>query len=281
MEQKYIVQSGDTLGGIANHFYGDSSKYTLIAEANHIKNPNSIQVGRELIIPETDARLPADANSVKNENLITVEQLREILPYAKEENIIRFAPSLNRELPKFQINTPLRVAQFIAQIAVESASLNATSENLNYSASALRRVFGRYFPSDELAEQYDRQPQKIANRVYANRMGNGNEASGEGWKYRGRGLIQLTGKANYVACGTGIGKSLETNPDSVSSDADIAVQTCCWYWNSRKLNQYADQDDIKKITKLINGGYHGSDQRQAFLDKAKQVLMPNPVSNLS
>jgi len=281
MKQKYIVKSGDTLGGIANHFYGDASKYTLIAEANHIKNPNIIQVGWELIIPEIGARLHTDVNSVKNETLITVEQLREILPYAKEENIIRFAPSLNRELPKFQIITPLRVAHFIAQIAVESASLNATSENLNYSASALRRVFGKYFPSDELAEQYARQPEKIANRVYANRMGNGDETSGEGWKYRGRGLIQLTGKANYIACGKGIGKSLDTNPDSVSSDADIAVQSCCWYWNSRKLNQYADQDDIKRITKLINGGYHGLDQRQTFLDKAKQVLMPNPVSNLS
>jgi len=280
MEQKYMVQPGDTLGKIANRFYGDSSKYTLIAEANHLQNPNQIQVGRELTIPDIAVTLPADGPSERDGQLITAEQLREIMPYAKEANINRFTPSLNSELPKFQINTPLRLAQFIAQIAVESASLNATSENLNYSAAGLRAVFGKYFPTDELAEQYARQPQKIANRVYANRMGNGDEASGEGWKYRGRGLIQLTGKSNYVACGTGIGKSLVTNPDSVSADADIAVQSCCWYWNSRKLNYYADQDDIKRITKLINGGYHGLDQRQAFLEKAKQVLMPNPVSNL-
>ncbi len=270
MEQKYTVQPGDTLGKIAAKFYGSSRQYTRIVEANNIKNPNVVSVGTVLTIPGVE---PEPAAPVTGEGVnITPDQLKQILPHAKESNIAKFTPALDAELPKFRIATPLRVAQFIAQIGVESASLNATVENLNYSANALLRVFGKYFPTEAMANDYARQPEKIANRVYANRMGNGDEESGDGWRYRGRGLIQLTGKNNYETCGKEIDQPLENTPEIVTQNPNIAVMTACWYWNSRNLNRYADRDDVKKITKLINGGYHGFDERKAFLAKAKEVL---------
>jgi len=164
-----------------------------------------------------------------------------------------------------------RQAAFLAQTAHESASFTAVKENLNYSAIGLRKIFPKYFPTDELAAQYARQPWKIANRVYANRMGNGDEASGDGWKYRGRGLIQLTGKNNYVSCGTDIGKDLTADPLWLESP-EGAVKSALWYWNKNSLNTYADAEDIRGMTKRINGGYHGLDDRLQKYERAKQVL---------
>lgn len=139
---------------------------------------------------------------------ISKQQLNAIMTHASEENIERYLPALNEALPKYGIDTPMRVAHFIAQIAHESGSLTHSIENLNYSSVALRSVFGKYFTSDEIAEEYHRKPENIANIVYANRMGNGDTESGDGWRYRGRGLIQLTGKDNYSLCGKAIGVDL-------------------------------------------------------------------------
>jgi putative chitinase len=205
---------------------------------------------------------------------LDIEQLGKIAPSAKSEDIAFYLETLNQQLEEFNINTPLRVAHFVAQIAHESGGFRYKSENLNYSAKALRAVFSKYFApkTDKDAELYARQPEKIANRVYANRMGNGDEQSGDGWKYRGRGLIQLTGFDNYQQCSDAIGKDLVSNPDLLAESAEMAVAAACWFWNKRKLNDYADQDDLKQITKKINGGYHGLDDRAEHLARAKDVL---------
>lgn len=163
---------------------------------------------------------------------------------------------------KFGINSALRLAHFLAQCGHESAGFKATSENLNYSADGLKKIFGMYFPGD-LANDYARQPAKIGARVYANRMGNGDEASGEGYTYRGRGYIQLTGKANYTQLGSAIGEDVLTNPDRVASE--FALLSAAWFWDSRNLNQLADggagDEVVTAITKKVNGGTIGLDDR--------------------
>lgn len=203
---------------------------------------------------------------------LSKSQLASIMPHAKDDDIEQFLPALNDELSRFDLSTPIRQAHFVAQVAHESGSLKFRSENLNYSAPALRAVFGKYFTSQEMAEKYARQPENIANVVYANRMGNGDTASGDGWRYRGRGLIQLTGKDNYRACGEKIGVDLVSDPEQVSTDPKISVAAACWYWENRKINDNADKDDVVAVTKKINGGTHGLDDRTAFLNRCKTVL---------
>ena len=200
------------------------------------------------------------------------QQLIDIMPLAKKDDIDFYLDALNNQMVPNEINTPLRQAHFIAQVAHESGGFRYKTENLNYSAKALRAVFGKYFTTEELAEQCARKPELIANLAYADRMGNGDTESGDGWKYRGRGLIQLTGSDNYRQCSEAIGKDIENDPDLLVHDADAAVAAACWFWGMRKLNSYADQDDLKAITKKINGGYHGLDDRAAYLNRAKQVF---------
>jgi putative chitinase len=163
---------------------------------------------------------------------------------------------------KFQINTHLRLAHFLAQCAHESAGFKATEENLNYSADGLRKIFSKYFPND-LADSYARQPEKIASRVYGNRMGNGDEASKEGYKYRGRGYIQLTGKDNYSAFDKSVDDDIVNNPDFVAKKYPLL--SAAWFWESRSLNQLADKGTsdgvVTEITRKINGGTHGLDDR--------------------
>ena len=173
-------------------------------------------------------------------------------------------------LPRFEINTPLRKAHFLAQLAHESAGFKATTENLNYSAKALNGVFRKYFPTLESALAYERQPERIANKVYANRMGNGDEASGDGWKYRGRGLIQLTGKSNYEAFSKAVGQDFVNNPNLVATP-EWALSSACWYWKNRNINKFADIDDIHMVTKYVNGGLNGLDHRQHFLEEFKNL----------
>ncbi|MBQ4813108.1 glycoside hydrolase family 19 protein [Pseudoalteromonas luteoviolacea] len=203
---------------------------------------------------------------------LTLELLAEIVPQAKTDNIEKYLTALNEVLPQFDISTPLRIAHFLAQIAHESGYFRCSSENLNYSDNALRAVFGKYFPDEASAADYARQPEKIANRVYANRMGNGDEESGDGWKYRGRGLIQLTGKDNYLRCGDALNLDLVNDPEVVSDDPKVAIQSACHYWQSCNLNALADADELVKITKRINGGTNGLDDRAALLNRAKQFL---------
>lgn len=160
---------------------------------------------------------------------------------------------------KFQINTPLRLCHFLAQCAHESGNFKATSENLNYGAKGLRSIFGKYFPTEAKALEYERKPEKIANLVYGGRMGNGPEASGEGFKYRGRGYIQLTGKTNYQAFDKVVPEDITTNPDLVATKYPLL--SAAWFWNSRTLNTLADKGaldaDVAAVTKKVNGGTHG------------------------
>jgi len=160
---------------------------------------------------------------------------------------------------KFQINTPLRLAHFLAQCGHESGGFRLTQENLNYSAKGLNGIFKKYFPTEAAAAAYARNPQKIANKVYGNRMGNGYEASGDGYKFRGRGYIQLTGKDNYTAFGKSIGEDICANPDKVASQ--YALLSAAWFFSKNGLHKMADGGAtdavVTSITKRVNGGTIG------------------------
>ncbi len=173
-------------------------------------------------------------------------------------------------LEQYEICTPLRLAHFFAQIHHES-NLKPVEENLNYSADALKRVFKKYFPNDTVANFYARKPIKIANRVYADRMMNGNEASGDGWKYRGRGFIQITGKKNYILLSKDTRIDYLNNPDLLLNEADSMI-SALWYWSKNNLNKYADADDLKAITKAINGAYNGLSHRKDLHKYYKTVF---------
>ena len=164
---------------------------------------------------------------------------------------------------KFGINTPLRVAHFLAQCGHESGGFRLTQENLNYSAKGLNGIFKKYFPTEAAAAPYNRNPQKIANKVYSNRMGNGTEASGDGYKFRGRGYIQLTGKENYTAFGKSIGVDIPSNPDLVASQ--YALASAAWFFSKNGLHKIADEGAsdlvVTKITKRVNGGTIGLPDR--------------------
>ena len=200
---------------------------------------------------------------------LTLQQLKQMVPgitYAEH-----WYEALDQLLPDYEINTPRRIAAFVAQCAHESGGFRFIKENLNYKAASLRTVFGKYFPTDDLANAYAKKPEMIANRVYASRMGNGNEASGDGYKYCGRGLIQLTGKSNYVA----FADSLEITPEEASeylATFEGAAQSACWFWESNNLNQWADKGDILTLTKRINGGTIGLEDRIKHYEHALHVL---------
>ena len=164
---------------------------------------------------------------------------------------------------KFQINTPLRLAHFLAQCGHESGGFRATQENLNYSAKGLNGIFKKYFPTEAAAKAYERQPAKIASKVYGGRMGNGPESTGEGYKFRGRGYIQLTGKENYTAFGKAINEDICSNPDKVASS--YALLSAAWCFNKNGLHKMADEGAtdlvVTKITKRVNGGTIGLPDR--------------------
>ena len=182
--------------------------------------------------------------------------------------------ALCKIMPDYEINTKLRVAAFLAQCAHESGNFRAIKENLNYRPATLRKLFSKYFPTDALASQYCAMPNKqeaIANRIYANRMGNGPEESGDGYRYCGRGLIQLTGKDNY----TRYAQSLEISVEEASEHLTTfegCVQSACWFWEANNLNQWADKGDILTLTKRINGGTIGLEDRIKHYNHALHVL---------
>lgn len=200
--------------------------------------------------------------------MITTEILKKCLPEATTQNCEAFSKPIIKFCEEYKINTSKRLAAFIAQIGHESGNLRFVKENLNYSAQGLRKTFPKYFPDDQIAAKYERKPEAIANRVYANRMGNGSEESGDGWKYRGRGLIQLTGRENYQKCMNDLGIN---NPEYFETP-EGAVHSACWFWNLRKLNEVADLGDIRKMTKLINGGFNGLEDRIKHYEHALYVL---------
>ncbi len=181
-----------------------------------------------------------------------------------------FVEPLNETCRAFDITTPLRIAHFLAQSAHESASYTALIENLNYGASGLLATWPSRFDADRAAA-YARQPEKIANYVYADRMGNGPESSGDGWRYRGRGILQLTGRSTYRAAGEVLGADLEADPDLLSTPRLDAL-AAGWYWHSRGINELCDRDDVIAVTEAVNGGRNGLEHRRELLDLAKAAL---------
>jgi putative chitinase len=187
---------------------------------------------------------------------MNITQLQKILP-----------ATVYAELPlvmnQFSINTQIRLSHFLAQCAHESGNWKFTVENLNYSASGLRATFSKYFPTDQLANAYARQPQRIASRVYANRMGNGAEDSQDGWKYRGRGYIQLTGKNNYSTFNNFVSDDIIQTPDFVATKYPLT--SAGWFWHTRNINRVADRgsspDIVRAVTVQVNGGTNGLTDR--------------------
>jgi putative chitinase len=199
----------------------------------------------------------------------TVEQLNQMVP--GNPHISHWHEAFCNILPDYDINTKPRVAAFIAQCAHESGGFKFIKENLNYKAASLCKVWPRYFPNMDVANAYAQQPEKIANRAYGGRMGNGPEESGDGWKFCGRGLIQLTGKDNYSR----YAQSLEISLDEASEHLTTfegCVQSAAWFWEANNLNQFADSGDILTMTKRINGGTLGLEDRQKHYTHALHVL---------
>ena len=206
--------------------------------------------------------------------MITGQQFQQLFPRAQDPDT--WAQAMNDVFPTYEINTPQRVAAFLAQCGHESGGWTIFEENLNYSAQGLNSIFKKYFPTLESAQPYARQPEKIANKIYSNRMGNGPEESGDGYKYRGRGPIQLTGRANYTKFAQEMfddWQNVVENPDWVTADRDFALMSAIWFWNANKLNVQADNGDIKLMTKKINGGYIGLEDRIAHYNQCMQLLV--------
>jgi putative chitinase len=201
-------------------------------------------------------------------SILTLDQLKQMV---KNPYIDHWYEALDQLLPDYGIDSPLRVAHFIAQCAHESGNFVFIKENLNYKAASLRKVFPKYFPTDELAAQYANRPERIANRVYASRMGNGPEESGDGWRYCGRGLIQLTGKDNYTFFAGSLDISVEEAAEYLAT-FEGAAQSACWFWEQNKLNRFADANDIKGLTRAINGGQIGLEDRIKHTNHALHVL---------
>src|SRR5262245_47642405 len=207
--------------------------------------------------------------------VLTRDELLTIMPHAANVADQVLGP-LDAAMTRFEIQGPTRQAAFLAQLAHESGELRHWSESLNYSWPRLRQVLPRYFKTDADPQTFDRQDVRIANRVYGGRMGNGPEESGDGWRYRGRGPIQLTGKDNYRACGTGLGLDLVARPELLETPATGCL-AAAWFWVKNGLNALADAGDFAGITRRINGGLVGLDERRAFWERAKDVLGVQPT----
>jgi putative chitinase len=204
--------------------------------------------------------------------MITIELLQAINSNTKKATLEKYVDSLNDVCDYYEVsNTPQRLACFLAQISHESGGFNFVKENLNYGAKGLMATFKKYFPTEDLAKQYERKPAMIANRVYANRMGNGPESSGDGYKFCGRGLIQLTGKDNY----TRFANALEISVDECVAYMETPEGACSsagWFWDSNSLNNYCDRGDFVGLTKRINGGTIGLADRQHHYEVALKAL---------
>jgi putative chitinase len=201
----------------------------------------------------------------------TILQKEQLKQMVKNPHIDQWYAALEQLLDDYEINTPQRVAAFVAQCAHESGNFVFIKENLNYKAASLMKTFGKYFPTADIAAQYANRPERIANRVYANRMGNGDEASGDGWRYCGRGLIQLTGRDNYTFFAGSMDIPVEEAAEYLAT-FEGAAQSACWFWETNNLNRYADSGDIKGLTRAINGGYIGLEDRISHYEHALHVM---------
>ena len=200
--------------------------------------------------------------------IFTAARLRDLCPQPDNPLLPRFALALEAEAPGSGVETLLRRAHFMAQIAHESGGFKRLTENLNYSPARIAEIFPKLAArADELAYQ----PEKLGNAAYAGKIGNGDEASGDGWRYRGRGLIQLTGRDNYRAAGIALGLEFIGNPGQ-AAEPEIAVRAALWFWDKRQCNLAADLDDVELVTKRINGGLHGLANRRRLTDDAKTIF---------
>ena len=202
--------------------------------------------------------------------MITLDQFKQIAPQCKNQEL--WYNTIVDILPTYTIDSNLRIAAFMAEMVYESNQFNEISENLNYSAEGLIKTFPIHFNSVE-ATEYQHQPEKIANRVYGCRNGNGDETSGDGYKYRGRGLVQLTFHDNYSACSQSLnGDNLFLDDPDQLLRPDVAVSAACWYWNNHNLNALADAGDLLGITKKINGGINGQNERESLYQKILGII---------
>ncbi len=244
----------------------------LLRYTNVIPNPpieDIVMVDEEKPEESNIEEKPEESNIEEKKVLITEEQFKKLFPIAD----ISFVDILNKTLRKNKIDTLERVSSFLAQTGHESAMYTVFTENLNYSREALLRVFPRHFTVD-IVDHYARNPERIANRAYANRMGNGDEHSGDGWKFRGRSAIQLTGRANYEEFAKSIGKSIDEVIPYLETYKGI-IDATIWFWNKHNLNRFADQDDLRGQTRVINGGFNGLPHREELYTKAKKILKDN------
>lgn len=201
----------------------------------------------------------------------SIDQLKLLFPHTKVKTLESFVEPLNTAMGNGGIVSRYRICAFLAQTGVESGGYSTIKENLNYSAQGLINYFRKYFPTLELAQQYERKPEMIANRVYANRMGNGPEDSGDGWKFRGRGVIQVTGKYNYEQFANERGFDLDT-AISYLETIEGACESAVWYWTKHRLNDLADEGDMVTMTKKINGGLNGFEERMAYYHTALSIF---------
>jgi putative chitinase len=201
--------------------------------------------------------------------ILTRAQLAQLIP--GNPYVDYWYSAMERCLPDYDINTPQRIAMFVAQCAHESGNFRVLKENLNYRAESLMKVWPRHFPSLDVAKQYAHNQEAIANKAYANRMGNGPEESGDGWRYCGRGLIQLTGKINYQNFAMSIETPVEEVPAYLGT-FEGAVQSACWFWEANNLNAPSDNGDVLTVTKKINGGTIGLADRQKHYQHALHIL---------
>jgi putative chitinase len=198
--------------------------------------------------------------------MVNAEQLKQL--HIGEQ----WADALNETFARFNILSPVQQASFIGQCGHECGNFKVLEENLNYRAETLMKLWAKRFPTIEIANEYARNPKKIANKVYASRMGNRDESSGDGYRFRGRGCIQLTGHANYFHAGKACDEDFVMNPDLVATPK-YAAMTAGWFWNTHKLNQYADARDFATMTKKINGGTIGLNDRIKHINHALEVLI--------
>jgi len=203
--------------------------------------------------------------------MITDDSLKQIMPKLPDAKRAGLLPPLQSAMNEFAVNTPKREAAFLAQIAHESGELTIFAENLNYSAKGLMGTWPKRFPDLATAQKYERNPQKLANYVYANRVGNGSEASGDGWRFRGRGPIQITGRENYQKYGSRLNVDLINNSDRAAAP-DVGFRVAGLYWKENGLNELADGEMFETITKRINGGTKGLEDRKQYYVRAKMVL---------
>ena len=200
--------------------------------------------------------------------MINVSKLTEVMPL----NVVTQVPDV---INKFGINTPVSLSHFLSQCAYESSGFKIATENLNYSKEGLMKIFKRYFPTEQIATQYVKQPEKIANKVYASRMGNGNELSGDGWKYRGRGYIQLTGKDNYANFNKLVSDDLILDPDLVATKYPLI--SAAWFFSKNCLGKCTDISDktVTNVTRCVNGGENGLIERLKYFKLYYQLLSKN------